>query len=220
VQNKIVTAEQAPMKRRGCLFYGGILGLIFLVFLGITALVAVHYARKMLAAYTDTKPMPLPGSHMSQAQIAELNQRVDAFRQDVRAGRPTAPLVLSADDLNALIATEPSLDFLKGKLYVTMDDGHLNGQMSVAFQDLGVARFKGRYLNGSGTFNLSMQGGNPQLTAENLLIKGKPLPDAYMQRIRAQNLAQNINNDARASAALRHIQDIQIKDGKMIIVPK
>src|SRR5207244_677439 len=153
-------------------------------------------------------------------EVQQRRRQLEACRESVRAGRSTAPLALTSDEINALIATDPDLQPLKGKLYVTLENDHIKGQLSVSMDEAGLPMFRGRYLNGSGTLSLSLRTGILRLTAQEIAIKGKPLPDLYMQDIRKQNLARNINNNPRASVALDRLDSIEVKDGKLIIVPK
>jgi len=88
-----------------------------------------------------------------------------------------APLTLTSDEINALIATDPDLQPLKGKLYVTLENEHIKGQLSVSMDEAGLPMFRGRYLNGSGTFSLSLRNGILRLTAQEIAVKGKPLPE-------------------------------------------
>ena len=41
-----------------------------------------------------------------------------------------------------------------------------------------------------------------------------------MQEIRKENLAAGLTNEPEAVAVLQGLQDIQVKDGKLVIVPK
>ena len=58
------------------------------------------------------------------------------------------------------------------------------------------------------------------VTPQTILVKGKPLPEMYMQEIRKQNLAASLTNEPAAAAVLKGLQDIQVKEGKLVIVPK
>jgi len=210
-----------PIKKgRGCLFYGCLGGLVMLLIIVIAGLIGLRYAKKMVTDFTDSAPNPIPAVKLTPPEIEQVKKRVEDFRQAVRASRPAEPLSLSADEINALIANDSDLEPFKDKVYVIIDGDRLQGRMSVAMADIGLAAFRGRYLNGAGTFKLAIHNGLLFLNAQTLEVKGKPVPEVYMQKIRTQNLAQNLNSDPRASAALDRIQDIQIKDGKMIIIPK
>jgi hypothetical protein len=184
------------------------------------ALAGFHLFKKTLNDFTDTSPVTLPTVKMSPDEMAQVRRRVDEFRTAVRGGLPAPPLALTADEINALIATDPDLQALKGKLYATIEGDQIKGQVSVPVEEAGLPMFKGRYLNGSGIFNLSLHNGILRLTAQTVSVKGKPLPEVYLQNIRKQNLAKKINSDPRDSVALDHLESIDVKDGKIVIVPK
>ncbi len=194
--------------RRGCLFYGCLGGVVMLLAILIAGLIGLHLARKMFNQFTDSQPAAMPAVQLSQPEIELVRKRIDSFRDSVRAGRPTDPLSLSADEINALIATNLNLN------------DQVTGQLSVPLESVGLTIFKGRYLNGSGTFSLSFHNGILHVFAQNITVKGKPLPEVYMQSIRQRDLARDFNNDPNAAAAFERIQDIEVKDGKITIVPK
>jgi hypothetical protein len=212
--------DQQAKARRGCFFYGCIVGLLMMFVVVVAGLLGLRYAKKMVTDFTDTSPATLPTVNLPPAEIDQLNKKVDGFREGLRNKTATAPLTLSADELNALIATNPDLQQLKGKLYVSIEGDQLKGQVSVPMEDLGLPAFRGRYLNGKATFSLALKNGMLRLTAQHITVKDKPMPDIYMQKIRTQNFGKNINSDPRASAALNNFQEIQVNDGRMTFVPK
>ncbi len=55
-------------------------------------------------------------------------ERFDAFHSAVEAGKPAEPLVLSSEDLNALI--EERVPDLKGRIYATIEKDKLKGQVA------------------------------------------------------------------------------------------
>jgi hypothetical protein len=174
----------------------------------------------MVTDFTDPGPTPFPAVKLSPAEIGQVRKRVDDFREAVRAQRPTQPLSLNADELNALIATDPYMEPFKGKMHVTIQGDQLEGQISIPMTEIGLPAFRNRYLNGAGTFKVAVRNGILHLTAQAIEVKGKPVPEVYMQRIRTENLARNLNSDPRVSAALDRIEDVQVKDEKVVIVPK
>lgn len=174
----------------------------------------------MLEKYTDTKPLPLPTVTMPQAEYDQLERHVDNFRDDLRAGRQAQTLELSSDQINALIAHDPDFKGLKDKVFVSVEGQQLKAQISLPMQELGLPRLKGRYLNGKGTFSLSLHNGILDVRAEELEVKGKPVPPTYMDAIRRQNLAAGANDNPRASVGLNQLQSIEFRDGKLILVPK
>ena len=72
---------------------------------------------------------------MPAEQRQVLKDRVEAFRKAVEAGTPTEPLVLTSDDLNALIEENPDL---KGKIYVKIEGDEVKGQVSIPLDKLDV----------------------------------------------------------------------------------
>ena len=86
-----------------------------------------------------------------------------------------------------------------------VDESMLTGEPIPAEKSPGDSVTAGT-LNGTGTFNLALRNGTLHLTAQSIIVKGKPVPEVYMQKIRTQNLARNINSDPRASVALDHLQ--------------
>ncbi len=215
-----MTDQGAAKPRRGWLFYGCLSGIACLLIILTAFLLGLYQLKRMLNYYTDSHPVPLPSVHLTAEEVEQLKQRVENFQDAVRSGRPTPPLQLSSDEINAYIETDPNFARVKGKLYVTIEGDRLKGQVSLPLDDLGWRIFRGRYLNGSGIFALGVHSGQLVLTAESLVVKGKPLPGVYMDKIRSQNLAEGLNNNPRASVGLNHLQEIRISDGKVVVVPK
>ena len=212
--------DPAAKPRRGCFFYGCITGLVLLVLVLGALMVGLHYVKKMVNQYTDTQPMELPTVQMSPGESDKLKQRCEAFQKAVREQRPAKPLELTADDVNALIASGPERQALQGKFYVSLEGDQLKGEVSVPLQEVGLSMFKGRYLNGSATFNLSFRNGALFVSPQTIIVKGKPLPEAYMQAIRKENLAAKLTNEPSAAAVLQGLEDIQVKEGRLVVVPK
>jgi len=212
--------DQIPKPRRGCFFYGCITGAVLLVIMLGGLLAGLHYVRKMVDRFTDNKPMELPTLQMSKTEVDQVKQRFEAFQQEVREKRATKPLVLTADDINALIASGSEPQALKGKLYVSLEGDQVQGQVSVPLHEVGLSMFRGRYLNGTATFNLGFRDSVLIVTPRILIVKGTPVPEVYMQEIRKQNFAASLTNEPTAVAVLKGLQDIQVKEGKVVIVPK
>ncbi len=193
--------------------------MVLLLVIGLAALLGLHQARKLINQFTDTRPDVLPTVDMSPSDIASLEDRVRAFRENIQAGRPTPPLSLSAQEINGLIAGDAGLEPLKGKVFVTIEGNELKGQVSLPMEDAGLPMFKGRYLNGTGTFEISLNNGILRLTARRLEVKGRPVPSTYMQEIRKQNLARIFNDKPRVTAVLDRLSEVKVEDGRLVILP-
>ena len=214
---------EAQKPRRNCLFYGCVMGSLLLLVMLVAGLFGYRMLKRMLTDFTSTTPQPLPQVTISQAELEALQQRVEKFRGEVLQGTAPGPLSLSATELNALLNSDPDVQAWKGKLYVQMEANRLKAQVSLPMEQLGSPVppvFKGRYLNGTAILDLGISNGLLRLTAQSLFVKGKQLPEGYMDKIRKQNLAQEVNTNPRVKAALERVKEIKIQDGKLVIVPK
>src|SRR2546427_13014838 len=98
--------DQTPKPRRSFLFYGCLAGLVLMLMVVLGGLFGLYYAKKMFRDFTDTKPMALPQVQMSRAQIDQLEQRIETFRQTVRNAKPTPHLILTSDEINASVPND------------------------------------------------------------------------------------------------------------------
>jgi hypothetical protein len=213
-------SELPPKARRGCLFYGCVSGLVLLVLAIGLLLLGFHYVKKMVYRYTDAQPMELPTVQLPKAEMDKLQRRFDAFEIALREHRPVQTLTLKPDEINALIANGAGREALQGKLYVGIEGNQLKGQVSVPLQDVGLTLFKGRYLNGSATFSMGLHKGLLVVVPQTVMVKGNPLPELYMAKLRRENLAASLTNEPKAVVMMQSLEDVQIKDGTLVVVPK
>lgn len=212
--------EQAKKPGRGCLFYGGLVAGVLLFMIIVGAFIGLRYAKGLVNQLTDTKPLSFPEVKLSESQMNLLRDRIARFQDDVKDGVPTAPLQFTAEEINALIQSEPSLAPLKNHLYVMIDGNQLRAQMSFPADQIGFRPLKGRYVNAEGNFRVSLYNGEVRVAAETLTAKGKPVPEHIMRQVRAQNLASDLNKDPNAAEGIKNIRNIDVKDGKLIIEAK
>jgi hypothetical protein len=176
--------------------------------------------RKMVINYTDTAPLPLPVVQISPEDIKKLHERVDDFDKALKEHRAAAPLELTGDDINALIATSSGGQSWTGKVYVTIEGEQIKGQVSVPISQIGLPIFRDRYINGSATFKVSLRDGALHVYAQDITVKGKAVPTVYMQQIRQTDLAQSSMNDPNTRSEFERYEEIKIENGKFIIIPK
>ena len=209
---------EAPPRQRGCFFYGCIIAIVLTVlaaiFVGILLFVGYRYLGQKVQEYTADAPEKLPALEMSDNDRSAVKDRWDAFRKAVEAGTASEPLVLSSDDLNALIEQNPEL---KGKIYVKVEGDEVKGQVSIPLDALPLPMFKGRYLNGKAQIKASLFDGELIVHLEEIEVKGKPFPPDLMTELRKQNLAKDAAKDKDTSAMLRKLESLEIKDGKIIL---
>ena len=204
---------------RGCLFWGGIIAAVLFLFLLLAVYGTYRYVKGMIAEWTDTKPLPAPTVQLSHSEITNLQQRVHAWDDGLKHNQAVGSLTLTADEINALIAADAPTNGLAARLFFSFNSNQVQAQISVPLK--GINRWlEGRYLNGSGNFAVALHDGNLALRVKSLAVKGRQLPENFMQPLRAQNFAEGWTNDPNLGGAIAKFQEIKIEDGKLIVIPK
>jgi hypothetical protein len=208
-----------PQKKKyGCLFYGCLTVSILVLVGGLTVFFGARYVIKSLVNdYTATSPLELPSVNLTQEQQDVLKSKIDAFKAALDGKVSAQPLVLSTDEVNALIAGKPAL---KGRAHVAIEDNRVKAAVSLPLDKLGLPGTKGRYLNGTATLNVVLVNSQLFVTADSVEVKGKPLPEKFMAGLRTRNLAADATSDPDTAAAIAKIESLEIKDGQAIITPK
>jgi hypothetical protein len=212
--------EQGRKSGPGCLFYGGIIATVMLLVLILASYLGYRYAQTLIGEFTDSAPAKLPTVTLSSEDMSQLENRLREFKKALDERKPSEPLTLTADEINALIGTQPELQPFKDHMHFTLEGNQVKAQISFPADHLGLRPLRGRYINASGTFRVSLQDGSLDLHAESLSVKGKPLPENLMRHFRAQRFATQPNNDPETRSVLEKLQAIEIKDGKVIVQPK
>jgi hypothetical protein len=210
------TTSAPPRKGRGCLFYGCLTCLVLLLIMAVLAVVVVRFIKNQVNTYTDTQPMKLPRVEMTDADYQQLERRVKGFGDAMEKGTPIEPLILTERDLNALIARAANMKELADKVYVSVNGTEVRGQVSIPLSRLGWLG-KGRYLNGEATFNVSLENGVLIVTAREVKVKGKPLPETFMSQLRRENLAKEAYKNPKNAEAIRQLDTIQVQESQVLI---
>lgn len=213
-----VSNESNPSKSRGCFFYG-CLSLVVIGLLVIVASVIGYFALKRTAdrwvnEYTETTPTLVEQLEYPKAQMDALNRRLASFKDALDKGQASTELILSADDLNALIATSREW---RGKVFVRIDDDKIQGDVSVPLNDMGPLKLKGRYLNGTAIFKVALDQGVPEVRVEDVQVKGKPLPSILLTELKKDNLLRNIRTDPEMEKTMAKFESVQVTNSQVIV---
>jgi hypothetical protein len=208
-----------PPRQRGCFFYGciiaGILSLLLVIAVGVMFFFIYRWFEGMLEEYTATAPRALPKVEMPAERRRTVAERFDDYCAAVESGRPTEPLVLDSQDLNALIEERSPL---KDKVFVAIAGDRLKGQISFPLGEfIRIGLTRGRYLNGEAEFSVWLKDGLLFATISSLEVNGKRLPEEMLRQLRGQNLAQGINENPQWAEKISKLQSIDVKDGQLII---
>ena len=216
------TWVEAPPRRKGlgCFARGCLTLSIFAIVLAIAGFAGLYWGLQRNSALfygsywlAKTRSLaqaatPLPEFNTSKQQIQLVQERWQDFEQKTRAGQ-AAEIGLSADDINALIATTEGV---RGKVFVSIDGNQLRLQASVP-----IGRFFGRqgyYLNGDVIIALegvqSLDG--PRFSR--ITINGEQVPTDFLNwKYRSRQLREYLADQRNAY----EIGTVEIRDGKVIL---
>ncbi|MGB7328366.1 MAG: hypothetical protein WBD31_26045 [Rubripirellula sp.] len=155
----------------------------------------------------DTGPTNTEAESASEAIANDGTEHDQTDRKE-----PLREIMLSADDINALIAKEEKL---RGKILVRIEDGKVSGDVSLP-TDSFLPGSKGRFFNGSGTFDVSLEDGVLMVKLLTASVNDEPIPDAFLDGMKDQNLAKDVYKDEKNAKIIRRFDSIRVVDDKII----
>ena len=189
---------------------------------GSCAVVLYRTSMHYFEMYTASEPNELPKIVLTDEQRKEVVDRFQAFRDAVEAKTHAAPLVLSGDDLNALVQESPKL---KDHVYLSIEDDKIKVRVSLPLDDLfETSLTRGRYLNGEAELQAAIKDGALTLVVDSISVDGKPLPDEVREFLGHPNIVLDFDKDLKKHPErrdlLREIESFEIKDGKVVITSR
>ncbi len=172
---------------------------------------------KFVENYTDLEPIDLPTVEMAEADLTMLRERVETFREAIKNNESSLPLELTSEEINALIFHDAQLQKLKGKAFLEFEENALKGQISIPLSDLKIDSDEPRYINGSGTFKISVQEGKLSVVIQSIELKGKKLPESIRAVIQGKNLFENAQLDPEAQKLMRRLKKLEVREGKLVL---
>ena len=198
------------------MFYGCLTVALFFVMACVVGFIAVRWVKNEIATYTDSSPVELPKVQMDDSEYQQLQQRVQIFAQGISDGKPSGSLILTERELNALIGRTAEMKQIASTMYISLTNHQVRAQMSVPLEH--IARIaKNRYFNGEATFNVSLENGVLMVTADQASVHGKSLPEAFMKKLRKENLAKEVYRNAETAATISKLESIEVQDGRVVI---
>lgn len=216
-------------RRRGCLFYGCVvvvvLSVLLMLALALGAFLAYRTAMRYRDVYTATAPVELPKLGLSEADRDRAVARMTAFRDAVEAGEDVEPLVLTSDDLNALIQESPRL---KDRIYLTLEGDKIKAKVSFPLAEIKDLSFtRGRYLNGEADLKAVVKDGVLSLEFDSMVADGKELPEVVCDILSQSDIILDDEDDSndteeerRVRSFIRRIASLEVEDGRMIVTPE
>src|SRR5258705_8148095 len=209
-----------PRKGLGCFGRGCLILLVFAIVMAIACFAGMYWGlHRHSALFYGTywlaktrslaeAPTPVPEFSASDQQIQLVREHWQDFEQKARAGQ-TAEIELSADDINALIATTEGVC---GKVFAAIDGDQLGLQVSVP-----IGGFLGRpgyYFNGD--VIIELKGAQPLDSPQfsRITINGEQVPTDFLDwKYRSRELREYLVEQRNAY----DLSTIEIRDGKVIL---
>jgi hypothetical protein len=212
--------EAPPKKGLGCFGRGCLILLVFFIVLAIACFAGVYwglhrhsalfYGNYWLAKTRSIAEAPtaVPGFNASNQQIQLIQERWQDFEQKSRAGQP-AEIELSADDINALIATS---DDVRGKVFASIDRDQLRLQASLPIG--GVLGRPGYYFNGDVIIELKGAQSLDSPRLSRITINGEQVPTDFLNwKYRFRELREYLAEQGNAY----DVGAIEVREGKLIL---
>jgi hypothetical protein len=206
-------------KQGNCALWG-CAGLVVISILGV---IIVTVSLKLIFnnlrdTYTDDTAVELPRVEMEDSDIEALIEKVDNYYDDLTNGDASTPFTISEIELNALIQNHPELEHFSEIVYLTLENDLLNGQLSIPLD--GIPGLSDRYFNGNASFELVFEDNALAIFLIEAELNGDPIPDDFLADVRKENLANELYGDSDTRDVMRRIEDIEIRNGTIIITPK
>ena len=202
--------EPPPAQRGlGCFAKGCLILVVFFILLAAAFVAGTYYAAKYLRTeYFSVHPERLPISQATVEEEQAVRARWDAFETAAHA-HEAARIALSADDLNALIASEPKLH---GNAYVTIQDSTAHLQLSMP---IGKARWlRGRYLNAQCSVQSAPSGKPEDAHITSIVVNGRPVGEEILSWQYGTWSFKRYMSDWTGRTNLK---TFEISDGRMIL---
>jgi hypothetical protein len=214
---------QIQKKKRGmgCLGCGcTILAVLALLLVAIAAFVG-YYMYHSLHDYTDVTGAALPQFDGGDQTLASAQQNLNGFRQSLEHSQP-ASLHLNSDQLNTLIARDPSFAQARGHLFITLKGSEATLQTSLPLSAVESVAFSDRFINCDATFGLSFNSVDKTINVDmhGIHIKGHDLPANLNDSINGMLnplLNQKLQSNPVVHDFLSRVQKLTVENGELVI---
>jgi len=180
--------------------------------MGLTVFAGFRFYRNQLAKYTSETALELPSAEITEEEVQAVVARLEDFRDQFDKGEAPQELVITLEEINALIANNPDL---RGKVYVTIVDGDLKADVSFPLDE--IPGGKGRFFNGSATLHVELDNGVLVAHVVTAEANGEAIPDMFMKEFREQNIAKELYKDVEMARTLKRCEQLIIESDRIIL---
>ena len=196
----------------GCILWGCLgTSLAVLLVLGVASVGFYRFYNHQIVKYTSDAPRELPSAEVSDEEVEAISQRLEDFGTQFEQGDAPQELVITVDEINALIASNPDW---RGKVHVQIVEHNLRAELSIPTD--AIPGGKGRYFNGSVTLHAELEEGILIMQIVDAEANGQPIPEILMEGIRQENLAKELYKDVETKT-LKRCEELIIESDRIIL---
>ncbi|MDF1824552.1 MAG: hypothetical protein P1U68_07910 [Verrucomicrobiales bacterium] len=206
------------------------LGCLALIVLAVVlAVVGVKFGKDVVAGfigdYTAEAPVEIVAPVLDPVVVEDAIQRYDAFRSAMSEGEAPEPLLLTGDDVNAILANHPSFSAVADSIVVAIDDDQLTSQVSLKLDEMEIPvpflaeSMEGKYFNGELSLSLDTVAGRPAMFIEGLSVDGVPIPRQFIDALSKENLLKEVSGNSNMKAFFDRIEELKIEEGQLKVIP-
>jgi hypothetical protein len=192
----------------GCFAKGCLILVAFFVLLGLAFVGGTFFAvRHLKTSYFPTARVDLPPPAATQEEQELARAHWSTFETAARAHAP-AHIEMTADELNALIASNPKL---RGKAFVSIENKVARVQLSIPLDD--VRWLRGHYVNAECMVQPGESGKPEDAHITHIVLNGKPVDDEALNWRGPWSLRRYLENWTEKS----DLKTFEIQDGRVIL---
>lgn len=207
---------------RGCLTVL-VLGAFFLAAIGVTGWFIYKKTVNNLTSYSPGEvrvETPTP----AQVQSAETTR----IRLDEAIARNQETTVeFTGPELNHLLASQPDLDFLRGRTRIEIAESTMTVTLSAPLTRIPWPGLKGRWFNGTIRFSMTYSSGEFQCEIISAEANGNEFPSSFLSAFNSSfNEAMNeafqeaVDQNDRGHEFWSHVKTVSLQGDKLIITTK
>jgi hypothetical protein len=180
----------------GCFLKGCLTLFIVFMVMGVIIGSVGYYVYSAALPFMSEDPGRIRVSPATPEQYQSLIERLRPFSEALETGH-AATAELTADDLNTLIARDPQLEDLRGRLYFSIVNERLAVDVSTPVNDVEVNGPK-VFFTGRLTVDASIVDGDLTVVLRNVEgLNGKPLPPLIERFVTGGGFVQNFEQGVR-----------------------
>jgi hypothetical protein len=219
-----------PQKKGGsCFLYGCLIAIvIFAVVIGLIFFMLRRGVNWIVDEFTTTIPIAVPTVVVDSAVAAGATDRYRLFMSAAANKQVTAPLSLTAQELNMLVATEPTLAPLRGKIFFEFTGNEaaltFNFPLAAAVEVFPGLNWLGgdiasRFVNGTAKGVFSLKGDELGVDLRKLTLNGKDVDESGLAQFNSAAQQSRVIKSEKPEVRelLTTVGEANVQNGVLVI---